>query len=206
VNFAFDRLGMRIPMIWISSFIAPGTTINQKLQHTSFMRFIRSLFSLPDVPLTNRDRDAPNVNLSQIFGTVKSAWPEVTARPYTPSGFSDDKIDEMSFFVSLAEATFKSYLAELDCAVDTFLNQACTPGGDGSFTTLVKIIIIVVVLGSCFICSCIFLGCYRNGEYMKKSVNGCCCRPGGFGSTGEQPKPSKSTQMTSEPVALAPIN
>jgi len=79
-GFTFDRLGLRVPMIWVNCHIDPGTTISKQLQHTSFLHVIRTLLGLPNTPLTNRDRDAPVVDFNAIFGSHCVPLPDVFPR------------------------------------------------------------------------------------------------------------------------------
>lgn len=79
-DFTFDRLGLRVPMIWVNCYIGPGTIIHKPLQHTSFLHVIRSLLHLPPIPLTNRDRDAPNINFNEIFTDICTPLPDVHPR------------------------------------------------------------------------------------------------------------------------------
>jgi len=127
MGFGFDRLGIRVPMIWINDFIEPGTTIQQPLQHTSFMRFLRTLWNIPGY-LTARDQNAPDVPLSVFNSAMRTApWPTVTARTtYNPAGNSTNaKVNELSYFVDQLQNIFLGYLNTIKCDVETFFGGTC---------------------------------------------------------------------------------
>ena len=81
MGFRFDRLGVRIPTIFISSHVEAGTVVNEQLWHTSMIRTLSRKWHLGH--LTDRDRQAPTFE-NVLGGTCRpgSSWPEVTARPY----------------------------------------------------------------------------------------------------------------------------
>jgi phospholipase C len=54
-NFAFDRLGLRVPAVLVSPRIPKGTVDSTLYDHTSLLATVRELFNLPK-PLTERDR------------------------------------------------------------------------------------------------------------------------------------------------------
>ena len=56
-NFAFDRLGLRVPAVLVSPLIKSGTVDSTLYDHTSLLATVRELFGLPK-PLTNRDAQA----------------------------------------------------------------------------------------------------------------------------------------------------
>jgi len=127
MNFGFNRLGVRVPMIWINDYIQYGTTVQQQLQHTSFMRLLRTLWNIPG-HLTNRDNTAPDVNLSKVFGnTLRSSWPTVTPRnTYNPPGnASNPKVDEFSFYLDSLKSTFDQWLNNVECDLDRFFGIGC---------------------------------------------------------------------------------
>jgi phospholipase C len=78
-NFQFDRLGVRVPMVMISSHIAKNTIINTQHDHTSFIKTLSQKWQLD--PLTKRDKAA--VSFSNVFSQQKREWPEV-AEPSVP--------------------------------------------------------------------------------------------------------------------------
>ena len=87
-GFRFDRFGVRVPTVFISPYVEPGTVIRAPgktpFDHTSMLRTICRRWGLPG--LTDRDRAAPD------FGAVftlpdangRRDTPPVHPRPYTP--------------------------------------------------------------------------------------------------------------------------
>jgi phospholipase C len=56
-SFAFDRLGLRVPTILVSPYLAKGAVCSKPLQHTSVLSTVRKLFGI-DAALTKRDAAA----------------------------------------------------------------------------------------------------------------------------------------------------
>ena len=56
-QFAFDRLGLRVPTILASAYLAKGTVYSKPLQHTSILATVRKLFGI-GAALTKRDAAA----------------------------------------------------------------------------------------------------------------------------------------------------
>jgi phospholipase C len=87
-NFSFDRFGVRVPTIFVSPRIAPGTVIRASgetpFDHTSMIKTICRRWDLNG--LTDRDRAAPD--FGSVFNLPESeardATPELNPRPYTP--------------------------------------------------------------------------------------------------------------------------
>jgi len=164
---------------------------------------------LPQTPLTFRDRDAPDVPLAEIFGSTKRDWPTVHARPYISPGSTDPKIDEMSYFVSLAHDTFRAYLIILECDLQTWLGTACEKSGGLSATIIGAIV--GGAIGFCLIVFLLFcLCCYRKGEYGKKLIAPCCGGSGEQGTTskgqGDTSKVQGDTSKGQGDVSLATMN
>jgi len=92
-GFRFDRFGIRVPTIFVSPHVAPGTVIRAPgdvpFDHTSMIRTLSTKWDLE--PLTERDRVAPD------FGAVftlspseaRAKTPGVSPRPYTPISAED---------------------------------------------------------------------------------------------------------------------
>lgn len=77
-NFGFDRLGIRVPMIMVSSYIQPNTIINEQLEHTSFIKTVCQKWNLD--PLTNRDKDPSVLPFTSVFSSqMRTDWPEITS-------------------------------------------------------------------------------------------------------------------------------
>lgn len=87
-GFRFDRFGVRVPTIFVSPYIAPGTVVRAEgdipFDHTSMIRTLCAKWGLE--ALTDRDRAAPDFaavfNLSERDARVDT--PELSPRPYTP--------------------------------------------------------------------------------------------------------------------------
>ena len=92
-GFRFDRFGIRVPTIFVSPYVAPGTVIRApgdvSFDHTSMIRTLSAKWDL--VPLTDRDRVAPDFGavftLSPSEARVET--PGVRPRPYTPISAED---------------------------------------------------------------------------------------------------------------------
>jgi phospholipase C len=56
-QFTFERLGLRVPTILASPYLAKGSVCSTPLQHTSILATVRKLFSM-QTPLTRRDAAA----------------------------------------------------------------------------------------------------------------------------------------------------
>ncbi|MFN2608949.1 MAG: alkaline phosphatase family protein [Acidimicrobiales bacterium] len=57
-RFDFRRLGVRVPTVLVSPWIAPHTLVPEVLEHASLPATLRALFAPDAAPLTNRDRHA----------------------------------------------------------------------------------------------------------------------------------------------------
>jgi len=125
MGFGFDRLGIRVPMIWVNDYIQPGTTIQQPLQGTSFMRFLRTLWNI-NGSLTNRDKTAPDIDLSKVFSnTLRSSWPNVTARNISNPGGNSSDVAKGDEFAGLLDV-FEQYLGGFKCDVKNFFGNDCS--------------------------------------------------------------------------------
>lgn len=84
MGFRFDRLGVRVPTIFISSFIESETIINTPLHHCSVIKTICEKWGLPG--LTDRDKNA--TDLAGIFNRSsprsRDDWPVITPLPIPP--------------------------------------------------------------------------------------------------------------------------
>jgi hypothetical protein len=82
-DFAFDRLGVRVPMVMISAHINAGTIVNTVYEHTSFIRTMMAKWNLTwnGLPyLTQRDRNAPT--FGEVF--TRSAPRDPATWPVIP--------------------------------------------------------------------------------------------------------------------------
>lgn len=76
-DFGFDRLGVRVPMIMISSYIQPNTIINETFDHTSFIKTASQKWNL--APLTERDKSDETKPFTTVFSPqMRTEWPEIT--------------------------------------------------------------------------------------------------------------------------------
>jgi phospholipase C len=57
-TFAFDRLGVRVPAVLVSAFVAPHTIDSTLYEHSSIPATIRALFMPGTAPLTSREANA----------------------------------------------------------------------------------------------------------------------------------------------------
>jgi phospholipase C len=82
MDFAFDRLGVRLPAIAISPWIPAQTVVNDTYRNTSVIRTMHERFDLGP-PLTARDADAPDIApvLTLDQPRAPETWPDVTPRP-----------------------------------------------------------------------------------------------------------------------------
>jgi phospholipase C len=63
--FAFDRLGVRVPAVLVSPYIAPRTIISHRFEHASIIATVRKLFG-PSAPPLGRDATAAAVDFDVI--------------------------------------------------------------------------------------------------------------------------------------------
>ena len=98
-GFQFDRLGLRVPMVMVSAYIAPGTIVNAPQEHTSFLKTMASKWGLPT--LTERDAAAPE--FSEVFtaelAQPVSSWPvladHVVPQAWFTQDFSDAPLNDL---------------------------------------------------------------------------------------------------------------
>jgi phospholipase C len=87
-GFRFDRFGVRVPTIFVSPLVAPGTVIRAPggtpFDHTSLIRTLCLKWGLDR--LTDRDRAAPYISdvLTLADAEARVVTPEIAPRPYTP--------------------------------------------------------------------------------------------------------------------------
>jgi phospholipase C len=86
-GFAFDRLGVRVPTIFVSPFIEEGTVVRATgpvpFDHTSVIRTICEKWKLP--ALGARDAAAPSIEPLLSRSTPRADVPTFTPRPYFPT-------------------------------------------------------------------------------------------------------------------------
>lgn len=87
-GFAFNRFGVRVPALFISPRVEPGTVVRARgevpFDHTSLLRTLSLRWDLPS--LTLRDRTAPDFAHVLTLGPEEARLeaPAFTARPYQP--------------------------------------------------------------------------------------------------------------------------
>jgi phospholipase C len=80
-QFAFDRLGLRVPTILASPYLPKGAVCSQPLQHTSILATVRKLFGMR-TPLTRRDAAA--ATFEQLFtAKARTDTPATLVPPVT---------------------------------------------------------------------------------------------------------------------------
>jgi len=84
-DFAFDRLGVRIPAIAISAYTRAGTVINDEMHHGAVIRTLSERYDLPH--LTERDRSARSLRnaISLTAARDPSTWPSTSAHYVPPN-------------------------------------------------------------------------------------------------------------------------
>jgi len=98
-GFQFDRLGVRVPMVMVSAYVAPGTIVNAPFDHTAFSKTMSTRWSVPT--LTARDAAAPD--FSQVFTSGRSrpasTWPVIpdhnVPQAWFRQDFSDAPLNEL---------------------------------------------------------------------------------------------------------------
>ncbi|HVN76150.1 MAG TPA: alkaline phosphatase family protein [Thermoanaerobaculaceae bacterium] len=87
-GFRFDRFGVRVPTIFVSPLVAPGTVIRAPgavpFDHTSLIRTVCAKWGLD--PLTGRDRAAPDIGAVLMLSDAEARLetPDIAPRPYAP--------------------------------------------------------------------------------------------------------------------------
>jgi len=79
-EFAFDRLGVRVPALIISPFVARGTIDHAVYEHASIPAFVKRVFGLPDF-LTARDKAAGTFEGVLALDAARADTPATLARP-----------------------------------------------------------------------------------------------------------------------------
>jgi phospholipase C len=90
-GFKFDRLGVRVPTIMISSYIQKNTIINDTHDHTSFIKTLSDKWGFEH--LTERDRNA--TSFSAVFSDKKrNEWPVLPSSLQDKSMESEDVVND----------------------------------------------------------------------------------------------------------------
>ena len=79
MDFAFDRLGCRVPAILVSAYTAPNTVIHDEMHHGALIATLNRLHAL--APLTRRDETANNVFNAINLTTPRQPFEWPTTHP-----------------------------------------------------------------------------------------------------------------------------
>lgn len=96
-DFDFERLGIRVPMVMVSAYIAPNTVINASHDHTSFLKTMFAKWGKQiSGPLTARDGAAAEFNEVFTAATLRdvSEWPDIP-RPVIPPELYEIDFDDV---------------------------------------------------------------------------------------------------------------
>lgn len=75
-GFGFDRLGIRVPMVMVSSHIPKNTIVNEHFDHTSFIKTMCEKWKMEG--LQKRDKSDKTKTFKHIFSrTKRTHWPEL---------------------------------------------------------------------------------------------------------------------------------
>jgi phospholipase C len=83
-SFAFDRLGLRVPTLIASPWVARGSVVRERYQHTSILATVKEIFNLPHF-LTRRDASArPFTSLFTALQSPRTDTPQKLERTALP--------------------------------------------------------------------------------------------------------------------------
>ena len=93
MDFAFDRLGVRVPAIAVSAYTRAGTIIHDELHHAAVIATLTRLHGLR--PLTRRDAEAGDLFSVVNLDTPRdpATWPAVQPMYVPPNPHEDDRED-----------------------------------------------------------------------------------------------------------------
>jgi phospholipase C len=85
-SFSFDRLGIRVPAILISPWVAAGSVINDTFDHAAIPATVTEFFQLPDVPRSQRELHANTFlgNLTLPSMRADDECPSFVIQPQNP--------------------------------------------------------------------------------------------------------------------------
>jgi phospholipase C len=133
-DFAFDRLGVRVPAIAISAHTRANTIVNREVHHGTLVRTLCNKYDMPH--LTERDRDAPDLTDALNLQTPRqpSTWPVTVPRPVPPElaetdpmapGLAPRPLNDLErTLVGLTMAQFKPELTDADIEAQIPKTQA----------------------------------------------------------------------------------
>ncbi len=98
LGFEFNRLGVRVPMVMVSSYIQPNTIVSDNFDHTSFIKTACNKWGLEG--LTDRDKNANS--FEAVFSSkMRDKWPEIEIDPNLlnsdapPPDMSNDPLNDL---------------------------------------------------------------------------------------------------------------
>ncbi len=92
-DFGFDRLGVRVPMIMVSSYIQPNTIINEQFDHTSFIKTLCQKWNLDS--LSDRDSSDATQPFTSVFSQqICNDWHEIQLAPQPISLVETNQSDD----------------------------------------------------------------------------------------------------------------
>ena len=85
-SFSFDRLGIRVPAILISPWVAAGSVINDTFEHACIPATVTEFFQLPDVPRSQRELHASTFLGNLTLGSMRAddECPTFVIQPQNP--------------------------------------------------------------------------------------------------------------------------
>lgn len=89
-DFAFDRLGPRVPAIVVSPYTERETVVEANFQTTSVLRTLREQLDLGPA-LTRRDGGAPSLDVAFNRSEPRSDRPSIEALPFSPQVLSAEE-------------------------------------------------------------------------------------------------------------------
>ncbi|KAA3640635.1 MAG: hypothetical protein DWQ02_01745 [Bacteroidetes bacterium] len=100
-GFKFDRLGVRVPMVMISSFIEKNTIVNDQFDHSSFIKTMCEKWRMKGLT----DRDKKSNSFGHIFSKKKRKWPKIP-KPRVPrvkeSTYLNDPLNDLQKSILVA--------------------------------------------------------------------------------------------------------
>jgi len=140
-NFKFDRLGVRVPAVFVSPRIKPGTIISRQFDHCSIVATVRKLFCSDQIPFNWREQQAAAfddvLNLSPanirndrvvLPPPFTSAGAPATPQVRTPSDLTMYMAQGMQLAADTLGVKLNTHVNEIYSAQDAlnFLSQAAS--------------------------------------------------------------------------------
>ncbi|MGJ8663872.1 MAG: alkaline phosphatase family protein [Marinicella sp.] len=126
-GFRFDRLGIRVPMVMISSYIEKNTIINDTFEHCSFIRTMCKKWGMEG--LTPRDKSAPS--FESVFADKKRSFYPLIQEPCIPDtndhDYKKDPLNDLQKSI-LVGASYLSQIKQRSALDSTVLDGIDTVG------------------------------------------------------------------------------